>query len=374
MRPLLLTEFRDRSPLSLEKDWKPMIPSVDVSQMVEFLVGLLNIPSPTGDTERATAYVRSAFSSLYSADELVFRMTPKGTLVGRLKGRRSDAPRAVTAHVDTLGAMVQGIKESGRLSITQLGRWRWTSVDGEGVTIFASGGKQYRGTVLPTTASIHAHTVEEQRQPREGSNTEVRIDAVTSSRQETEALGIRVGDIIAFDPRVEVADTGFVRSRHLDDKASVATIYGALASLGAAGLAPAKDTTIHISNYEEVGHGGAGGFPGDLADLLAVDMAVVAPGQRSDEFSVTVCAKDSGGPYHLALRRELEALAEENELRYCTDVYPFYSSDGTAHWRAGGNARVGLIGPGVDASHHYERTHRDALESTAQLIAAYLLS
>lgn len=351
-----------------------MLPPVNVDQMVEFLVGLLNTPSPTGDTDRAMEYVQSAFSALIPDDTVPMRMTPKGTLVGSWKGDRSSAPRAVTAHVDTLGAMVQEIKKNGRLRITQLGSWRWTSVDGEGVTIFASGGQQYRGSILPTTASVHAHNSEEQHRRRDGSNTEVRIDARTSSERETESLGIRVGDIVAFDPRVELSEAGFIRSRHLDDKASVATIFGALASLFEAGLRPSQDATIHVSNYEEVGHGGAAGFPDNLVELLSVDMAVVAPGQQSDEYSVTVCAKDSGGPYHMGMRRELERMVEEHRIRSCTDIYPHYSSDGTAHWRAGGDTRVGLIGPGVDASHHYERTHRDALESTAQLIAAYLLS
>ncbi|MCA9962526.1 MAG: M20/M25/M40 family metallo-hydrolase, partial [Anaerolineales bacterium] len=182
------------------------------------------------------------------------------------------------------------------------------------------------------------------------------------------------GDIIAFDPRVEVADTGFIRSRHLDDKASVATIFGAIDALVAAGLQPTQRAIIHISNYEEVGHGAATGFPSDLYDLLTVDMAVVAPKQTSDEYSVTICAKDSAGPYHLAFRRELEALAAAHQIPYRTDIYPHYGSDGEAYWRAGADVRVGLIGPGVDASHHYERTHRDSLEQTARLIAAYLLS
>jgi len=347
-----------------------MIPPIDTDGMVKFLIGLLNTASPTGDTDRATAYVKNSLGNL----PLAMKDTPKGALVGTWEGERDDTPRALTAHVDTLGAMVMEIKSTGRLRISQIGGWSWTSVEGEGVTIFASNGQPYRGTILPTSASIHAHTLKERTAPRDNTNMEVRIDAHTSSKKETEALGIRVGDIIATDPRVEVSDSGFIRSRHLDDKASVAAIYGTLCALANSGLRPRQRTTIHFSNYEEVGHGGASGFPGDLADLLVVDMAVVASHQESSEYAVTVCAKDAGGPYHLGLRRDLEALAEGNGLRYCTDIYPYYHSDGTAYWRAGGDVRVGLIGPGVDASHHYERTHRDALENTAGLIAAYLLS
>jgi len=343
---------------------------IDVDKMVSFLVGLLNTPSPTGDTARAVAYVQEAFA------ELPFEMTvtPKGVLVGTWRGERHDAPRALTAHVDTLGAMVREVKDNGRLRLTQLGGWAWGSVEGEGVTIYTSEGGVYRGTILPTTASAHAYTREERGTDQNDTNTEVRIDARTKAAAETTAMGIRVGDFVAFDPRVELSASGFIRSRHLDDKASVAAIYGALLALHEAGERPLQDTTIHISNYEEVGHGAAAAMPEGLVDLLTVDMAVVAPQQTSDEFSVTICAKDSGGPYHLGLRRELEALAQAEGLEYRVDVYPYYGSDGEAYWRAGGDVRVGLIGPGVDASHHYERTHRDSLEQTARLIAAYLRS
>lgn len=347
-----------------------MLPPIDVDDMVAFLTGLLNTPSPTGDTDAAMRYVQEAFAGLPFSLE----MTPKGLLAGTWPGQNADRPRAVTAHVDTLGGMVQEIKENGRLRITQLGGWRWSSVEGEGLTIFASNGRAYRGAFLPTTASVHAHTGEKQNAKRSGENMEVRINAPTTSAKETRGLGIRVGDVIAFDPRVETDEYGFICSRHLDDKASVACIYGAAKAIAQAGLTPAQDTTIHISNYEEVGHGAAAGFPANLHDLLTVDMAVVAPKQESDEYSVTICAKDSRGPYHLGFRRELEALAAQHNLAYKTDIYPFYGSDGEAYWRAGGDARVGLIGPGVDASHHYERTHRNALENSAKLIAAYLLS
>ena len=347
-----------------------MLPKINVDKMVEFLVGLLNTPSPTGDTDRAMAYVQKAFADL----PIPLALAPKGFLVGTWPGEKADAPRGLTAHADTLGAMVREIKKNGRLTMTQLGGWIWSSVEGEGVTIFASNGQTFRGTILPNAASIHAAPRKETGAVRDDANMEVRIDAHTTNEKETRDLGIRVGDVIAFDPRVELSDNGFIRSRHLDDKASIATIYGAVLALVEAGLQPKQDAIIHISNYEEVGHGAATGFPANMSDLLSIDMAVVAPKQESNEYSVTICAKDSAGPYHMGFRRELEELAAANNLRYATDIYPYYGSDGESFWRAGGNVRVGLIGPGVDASHHYERTHRDALENTAKLIAAYLLS
>jgi putative aminopeptidase FrvX len=344
---------------------------IDLDRVVQFLVELLEIPSPTGDTERAIDHIATEFEIFPFSS---ISISEKGFLVATLEGEAESHPRALTAHVDTLGAMVSHVRDNGRLRLTQLGGWAWNSVEGEGVTIFASNGEQYRGTILPDAASSHAYTRDEITAKRTEKNVEVRIDARTRSADETRALGIRVGDVVAFDPRVELSSHGFIRSRHLDDKAGVAAIFGALSAIHEAGLVPRQRTTIHISNYEEVGHGAAAGFPPDLAELIAVDMAVVAPKQSSSEFAVTICAKDAAGPYHLGLRRHLEQLADQMGIRYETDIFPYYSSDGEAYWRSGGEVAVALVGPGVDASHHYERTHREALESTSRLLVAYLLS
>ena len=346
-----------------------MATQIDVNQMVDFLVQLLNIPSPTGDTDRAMAFVQEAF-----APYVQLEMSPKGLLAGTIAGERSDAPRALTAHVDTLGAMVSSIKPNGRLAMTRLGGWVWNSVEGEGVRVFTSDGRTYRGSIVPTAASAHAHSADDLTAKRTDANMEIRLDERVPTSYSVLQLGIQVGDFVAMDPRVELSDSGFIRSRHLDDKAGVATMLGAIQALHAAGQRPLQDTTIHISNYEEVGHGAATGFPANLAELISIDMAVVAPSQQSDEFSVTICAKDSAGPYHAGLRRRLEKLARDGHIAHRTDIYPNYSSDGEAYWKAGGNVAMALVGPGVDASHHYERTHREALDNTARLLAAYLVS
>jgi putative aminopeptidase FrvX len=178
---------------------------------------------------------------------------------------------------------------------------------------------------------------------------------------------------VVIDPRVEV-NNAFVRSRHLDDKACVACLAAAVKALNDAGLKPSHSTFLLFSNYEEVGHGAAAGFPTDVAELVTVDMAAVGDGQNSDEFHATLCVKDSGGPYHYGLSQRLKRLAQANAIPYKMDIYPYYGSDGEAYWRAGGDAPVALIGPGIDASHNYERTHLDALVATTQWIVAYLLS
>ncbi len=342
---------------------------IDTAYLTDFLIGLLNTPSPTGDAERGTAYTEAALREL----GLETRRMVKGALVSTLEGRSQSQPRAVTAHVDTLGAMVKEIKGNGRLTLTQIGGYAWNAIEGEGVTFATEGQGTYRGSVQLTKASSHVHGVAVGEMKREAGTLEVRIDARTSSAAETRALGIEVGDFVYLDPRVEPIN-GFIRSRHLDDKAGVACVLAAVKALKEAGEVPSQRTTLHFSNYEEVGHGAAGGFPADIVELLAVDMAAIGEGQTSDEFHCTLCVKDSGGPYHMEFNRKLRRLATEKGIELRTDIYPYYGSDGEALWRAGADVCVALIGPGVDASHSYERTHTDALVDTARLIGYYLVS
>jgi putative aminopeptidase FrvX len=340
--------------------------------LTEFLVGLLNTPSPTGYHLEAIPYVEQAFRALDLAD-LIIETSPKGALVLTWPGAGKGLPRGLTAHVDTLGFMVKEIKSNGRLKVSMLGTYMWNAAEFEGVTVQTFGGQRYRGTFLPVKASVHIHR-DARDAPRNDETMEVRLDERVASAEETHALGIDVGDFVFIDPRVEITESGFIRSRHLDDKAGVTAIYGAFLALKDAGLRPAHTVVVLIANYEEVGHGGAAGFPPDLGELVAIDMAAVGNGQNSDEFSVGICAKDAGGPYHVELTRKLRTLAEDAGIPYKVDIYPHYGSDGEAYWHAGGSAQVALIGPGVDASHGYERTHVESLIHTAHLIARYLLA
>jgi putative aminopeptidase FrvX len=343
--------------------------AIDKQYLVEFLVDLLDRPSPSGYAEPAIACTESAMLELGLAPE----RTPKGALAAVWPGKASDSPRALTAHVDTLGAMVKEIKSNGRLRLSKIGSYAWSTVEGEGCNAFTAAGKTIRGALLITKASLHVHGKQVGEIEREDESMEVRLDERVSSAEEVRALGIEIGDLVAFDPRIEVGEAGFVRSRYLDDKAAVASVLAAVKAMMNTGHAPAQRTTLHFSNYEEVGHGAATGFPPDLAELVAVDMAPVGEGQASDEFHTTICAKDSGGPYHAGLTARLRSLAQQAGIPYKMDIYPHYGSDGEAYWRAGGNVQVALFGPGVDASHNYERTHLDSLVATAQLVAAYLM-
>ncbi len=343
-------------------------------RVLEFLARLAETPSPTGYHDEAMALLTDTLGSL-TLSGLTWRTNTKGALIATLAGRDPSAPgRAVAAHVDTLGAMVREIKSNGRLMLTQIGGYAWNAVEGENVTVICfSNGARYRGTIQTVHPSVH--TTEEARTgKREDDTMEVRLDERTASKEDTLGLGIEVGDLVAFDPRVEITETGFVKSRHLDDKASVAALVGALYVFADTGERPVRNTTFFFSNYEEVGHGAAVGIPDDVEELLVVDMAASTTGehQNSDEYSVGICAKDSTGPYDIGFRRRLVSLCQAKGIPYRVDTYPRYGSDGSAFLRAGGDVRVGLIGPGVDASHAYERTHRDSLEATIRLIMAYL--
>lgn len=342
----------------------------DIDAAVDFLVGLLNTPSPTGYHREAVAYMQDRFKAI---NGVTVTETRKGALLVKLPGASSDKPVGLTAHTDTLGLMVKGINGSGTLKTTRLGGMLMAGSESEGVTVRTQDDTRIRGTLRPMNTSVHVNR-EITKSERSEDTMEVVLDAKTSSKDETEALGVKVGDFIFVDPRVELTDTGFIKSRYLDDKASIACLYAALQTITQAGQTPPQDVYVLLSIYEEVGHGGSHGFPDDLAEVVSVDMAAIGDGQASDEFSVTICVKDSGGPYHFDMNEKLRKLAEAHGIQYKLDIYPYYASDGTAYWHAGGGAKVGLVGPGVANSHSYERMHRDALHHSAHLLARYMLA
>lgn len=347
----------------------PNLPEIDTPFLLDYLIKLLNTPSPSGFAEAAIAFTEETLKAFPS---LKLARTRKGALIATWRGNQDESPRAVTAHVDTLGGMVKEVKSNGRLKLSRIGGFVWNTIEGEGCTVVTRSGRQVRGSILLTKASSHVHGAEVGETKRSEDTLEVRLDVRTMSEKETLELGVGVGDFVVFDPRVEV-NAGFVRSRHLDDKACVAALVASVKAISDSGRVPARTTTLLISNYEEVGHGAAAGIPKGVEELLVVDMAAVGEGQNSDEFHASLCVKDAGGPYHHEMSNRLRALAEKNEIPYKVDIYPNYHSDGEVWWNTGADAAVALIGPGVDASHNYERTHTEALVATVKWVMAYLL-
>lgn len=343
--------------------------NIDMKPLVDKLETLLNIPSPTGDTEKALAYVEQEFKAL----GLETRRTNKKALIASLPGKNTDSSVLLSGHVDTLGAMVKEIKPNGRLKITQIGGYAWPTVEGAYVTIENSDGKQFTGTILTVVASSHVHGSETSNLERDGDTLEIRIDEnVESDTDVEEKLGIAVGDFVFIDPRVQVCPSGYIKSRHLDDKAGVISMLGMAKYLVENKISPNYTTNFFISNYEEVGHGSSAAIPEDTIEFIAIDMAAPGEGQTSTEKKVTICAKDSSGPYDFELKKRLVNLSKEYKLDYAVDIYPYYGSDASAALRAGHDIRAGLIGPGVDASHSFERTHQDAILNTIKLGILYL--
>lgn len=341
---------------------------LNMDYVIEKLIALLNIPSPTGNTDKAIYFVEKEFNSM----GIHTYRSNKGALIATIEGENKDNEVTLSGHVDTLGGMVKEIKSNGRIKLTQIGGYVMDTIEGEYVSIENSQGKTFTGTILITKASSHVHGQGTKDLERNADNMEIRLDEKVSSKEDVLKLGINVGDFIFFDTRTTYTNSGFIKSRHLDDKAGVACILGMAKYLVENNIKPKYTTNFFISNYEEVGHGACAGIPEKTYEFIAVDMAAPGEGQTSDEYSVTICAKDSSGPYDLSFRKRLVKLAEENNLSYKIDIYPYYGSDGSAALRAGYDFKVALIGPGVDASHSYERTHKEALENTIKLGILYL--
>ena len=341
----------------------------DMEYITKELVDLLNIPSVTGNTRKAVDWLKDEFESIgYKASK-----TNKGGLLIQIPGENPGDERLLSAHVDTLGAMVFEVKSSGRLKLSLIGG-DWHSIEGERVFVETSSGQIYTGTVLTTKAASHVYGSESSRIERNQDNMEVRLDEKVRSKADTLGLGIKPGDFVSFDPRADVTSCGFIRSRHLDDKASCAILLGTAKYLADNKLKPCYTTYLFITNYEEVGHGASYGIPETVREMIAVDMGCVGDGLLGSEYTVSICAKDSSGPYDLDLRRRLEKLCCDNKIPYAVDIFPYYGSDASAALRAGANIRAGLIGTGVDASHAHERTHKDGILATARLAIAYILN
>jgi len=340
----------------------------------EFLLNLLQIPSPTGNTEQAILFVEEICQEL----QLPTYRTHKGSLVIKLPHQSTSeeiCPVTVASHVDTLGGMVKKIKSNGRLALTALGGYLPSTVAGEYCYVETSAERLLSGTVLLCKQSGHIYSSSEMNKQGEAmDDLEVRLDARTSSKANTEKLGIGVGDFVYWDTRTEYTEAGFIKSRHIDNKAGVAASLGIAEMVVRENIQTSQPTYLYISTYEEVGHGAASGIPADTHEILTVDMAPVGNGQSSDEFGVTICVKDASGPYDLSMRRRLVTLAKLHKIPHNLDVYVRYTSDGSAALFGGTDARTALIGPGVDASHAYERTHIDSVLNTTRLIAAYLTS
>ncbi len=330
----------------------------------QYIEELVNIPSPSGYTQKIVNYLEAKVRR----HPYFISRTNKGAL---LISTTENPELLITAHVDTLGGMVKYIHEDGTLEITQVGGWPPTSFEGEYVTILTQSDKTIRGTFLLNNPAAHANSkVAETERTME--NMHIRIDIITCSKIETQQAGISIGDFIFFDPRFEYTETGFIKSRFLDDKACAGILYDIL--MNHYDEIKVKKVGFLFSVFEEVGHGANAGIPISVKEMLVTDMGVVGEGVEGTETAVSICAKDNMGPYNYEMRQKLTVLAQKNKIPYVVDVFPYYSSDGSQALRAGLDLRIALIGPGISSSHGVERTHQNGVEATKNLILKFINS
>ncbi len=341
----------------------------NTKETIQLIQELVSIPSPSGNTSEVIAYVENYLKEL----NVETKRNRKGGLIATIPGKNTEKHRMLTAHVDTLGAIVKEIKTTGRLKIDLIGGFRFNSIEGEYCEIETSSSKKVTGTILMHQTSVHVYK-DAGKAERNEVNMEVRIDEVVHSIEDVKALGIEVGDFVSFDPRCQITPSGYIKSRHLDDKASVGILLQLMKQIKHKKIELPYTTHFLISNNEEIGYGGNSNITSETVEYLAVDMGAMGDGQATDEYTVSICAKDASGPYHYELRKKLVELAKDNGISYKIDIYPYYGSDASAAIRSGHDIVHGLIGPGIDSSHAFERTHESSIENTAKLLYHYVQS
>ena len=333
----------------------------------EQTAALLAIDSPSGFTAKAAQWVKNEFSALgFDA-----QITTKGGVLVDLGGKDENDGLFLEAHADTLGCMVAEVKGNGRLRLTNLGGMNPNNAEAENVRVYTRSGKVIEGTCQLCNASIHVN-LEYSNTSRKWDVMEIVLDEDVSSAADARALGIEVGDIVCFDPRTRRTASGYLKSRFLDDKLSVGILLGFAKYLKDNAIVPARRVYAHVTVYEEVGHGGSASVPAGVTEAISVDMGCVGNGLQCTEKQVSICAKDSGGPYSYEVVGKLIDAAKKTGADYAVDIYPGYGSDVEATLRAGFDLRHGLIGAGVYASHGYERSHIDGVYNTLKVICGYL--
>ena len=333
----------------------------------EQTAALLAIDSPSGYTRKAAQWVKEAFEKLGFRAEI----TVKGGVIIDLGGKNADDGLLLEAHADTLGAMVAQVKGDGRLKLTALGGMRPENAEAENVKVYTRSGKVYDGTCQLCNASIHVNGSYGDTK-RSWDTVEIVLDEDVNSAKDTRELGIEVGDIVCFDPRTRRTASGYLKSRFLDDKLSVGILLGFAKYLADNKIVPERRVWVHVTVYEEVGHGGCASVPAGITEAISVDMGCVGAGLQCSEKQVSICAKDSGGPYSYEVVGKLIDAAKATGADYAVDIYPFYGSDVEATLRSGVDIRHGLIGAGVYASHGYERSHIEGVMNTLKVLCGYL--
>lgn len=333
---------------------------------LKVLEEIINIPSPSGFCKNVIEHVETVVSSF----GYKYERNKKGNLIIEIDGKDNNYCVGIPVHVDTLGAMVRSINSDGTIRITTIGGNIFSTLDGEYCRIHTRSGKIYTGTMLSTSPSVHVYP-DAHKKERIEENMQIRLDEVVSTKEDVLKLNIATGDYISIEPKFLVTESNYIKSRHLDNKAGTTCALSLMEAFKRLDVKPNNKVKIIISTYEEVGHG-CSSIPNDIDELVGIDMGCIGLDLSCTEREVSICPKDSSGPYDYDITSKLIELAKNNNIGYAVDIYPNYGSDVSASLRGGNNIKGALIGPGVNASHGMERTHIDGIENTIKLIYSYL--
>ncbi|MGL5123819.1 MAG: M42 family metallopeptidase [Fusobacteriaceae bacterium] len=342
--------------------------NIDLNYTLKFTKEILTIPSPAGYTEKVMSRIAKELDKLGFND---YEYSKKGCLILKLIGEDTFYTKLLSAHVDTLGAIVKKVKNNGRLELLNIGGYAWGSVEGENITVHTLSGKEFQGTLLPIKASVHVYGDIPREMARTAENMEVRLDYEVYNEADTKALGICQGDFISYETNTKITESGYIKSRYLDDKLCVAQVLTYLKYLKDNNKKPKNNLYLYFSNFEEVGHG-VSKIPKDVDEFIALDIGLVAEDAHGDEKKVSIAARDNKTVYDFTIRKKLQEVADKNGVNYTVGVYNRYGSDATASILQGADLKYACIGPNVDATHHYERTHIDGVLETIKLLIAYL--
>lgn len=335
--------------------------------ILKTLEEIVNIPSPTGYCHGVISHIEEIAREL----DFKYEKNKKGNLIIEIEGYNKNYCTGIPVHVDTLGAMVRSVNSDGTLRITTIGGNMFSTLDGEYCVIHTRGDKKYTGTVLSVSPSVHVYP-DASKKERSEENMMIRLDEVVSSKEDVLKLNIMTGDFISIEPKFQITESGYIKSRYMDNKAGTTCALSVMEMFKRLGTKPRNNVKIIVSTYEEVGHG-CSSIPDDIDELVGIDMGCIGLDLACTEQDVSICPKDSSGPYDYGITSRLIELAKEHNLRYAVDIYPMYGSDVSAALSGGNNIKGGLIGPGVNASHGMERTHIDGLSNTIKLMYAYLI-
>lgn len=333
------------------------------------LLDLLAIPSPCGFTDEIVRYVSRCLDDI----GVDYQITRRGTIRAVLEGNGDAPARALVTHMDTIGAMVRGIGDNGRLRVAPIGHWSSRFAEGTRVTVFSEK-SAHRGCFLPTVNWGTSRDAGVEQVPVDWDHIELRLEESVFDADDVRALGIEIGDFIALESHPEVLENGYVVGRNLDNKAGTAAVIELLRKLVESGDPLPQNTYVIFTVTETIGAGMGRAVLPDVSELVTVDFASTRSTEKSPFKRVTLASGDASGPYDYHLTAHLRRIAEHFDVPYQQRHLKAFHSDAASALIAGHDVRTAVLAYAGDASHSVERTHVDSLVNIVRMLQFYVTS